>query len=490
MEAKKASGRWRTRRVDDVLDAELAWADFRAFSVREKSEAKGRRFIRFNPDLDREPPAQDSKSDMEGLQANVRKRLQTPHRLAALRNVAHRLVASSFYLDLQAKATPDKYEQLCSGVIACRFEDGSMEMCALGRILEERHCDDFEPYFLIKPDADDNDMQSKVFITMDVIRGMTDHAVFGLPNIYVPLRNETRATSMNLFLSPHDGLEPDGFPISGFPRVLLGEPAAAHSRKSARGSSEQSLRSPTLRRANHRSRDGDSLSLNGPTPGGPTHHNTRSGSSEDSWQDTQSRISAFVTKDGRPKMSLADLIAQHQNSGSSIRQRTNRFWTYIGNNHMALHPEMYSHDELARYAGTTGARPVELPTPSEDSGASYISPTLTSDSTPQSSPRVGTHELEARDKATRELQRKHDVAATHGLHPNQLHPSARQPIPSVCQPEFEDEYAGEGEDSSSTFSGHEAVQVQVAQASPVVQVRMRNSLDSILSLYGDHGSVY
>ncbi|KAK5125943.1 hypothetical protein LTR85_011298 [Meristemomyces frigidus] len=461
MEAKKASGRWRTRRVDDVLDAELAWADFRSYAVRERSEAKGRRFIRFNPDLDREPPAQDSKSDMEALQVNVRKRLQTPHRLAALRNVAHRLVASSFYLDLQAKATPDKYEQVCSGAIACRFEDGSMEMCALGKILEDRQSDDFEPYFLIKPDANGSELQTKVTVTMDVIRGMTDNAVFGLPSVYIPLRNETKATSINLFLSAHDGLEPDGFPISGFPRVLLGEPTVSHSRKPTRGSSEQNLRSP-LRHVRQRSRDGDSISLNGPAQTGPTHHINRSGSSEDSWQVTQAKISPFINKDGKPKMSLADLIAQHQNSGSSIRQRTNRFWTYIGNNHMALHPEMYSADELAKYAASTGAKPVELPTPNEGPELSYMSPTR--------SPRQGTHELETQDKATVELQRQHDLAATHRPHPDQPHPSTREPIPDVSQIDLEDEDGGEGEDSNSTYSGHEAVQVHVAQASPVVQL--------------------
>jgi len=85
---------------------------------------------------------------LEHLQANVRKRLQTAHRMAALRNVAHRLVASSFYLDLQSKATAEKSEQVCTGSISCRFEDGSSEMAALGRILKDRRTDGFEPFFL------------------------------------------------------------------------------------------------------------------------------------------------------------------------------------------------------------------------------------------------------------------------------------------------------------------------------------------------------
>lgn len=218
-EARKASRKWR-RKSDEILDAEIAWQDFRAYAVREKSEAKGRRFIRFNPDLDREPPSSDSKGDLDNLQIVVRKRLQTAHRLAALRNVAHRLVASSFYLEIQSKATAEKSEQMVTGVITCRFEDGSPEMCALGHILEDRRTEGFEPYFLIKPNMESSEMSSRLTLTLDVIRAMTDNAVFGIPQVYIPLRDDSKMTSITLFLSAHDGLEPNGFPISGFPSTL------------------------------------------------------------------------------------------------------------------------------------------------------------------------------------------------------------------------------------------------------------------------------
>ncbi|KAK4897196.1 hypothetical protein LTR27_005089 [Elasticomyces elasticus] len=482
-DARKSSGRWRAKRVDDVLDAEIAWVDFRNYAVRERSEAKGRRFIRFNPDLDREPPAQDSKSDIESLQVNVRRRLQTPHRLSALRNVAHRLVASSFYLDLQSKSTGEKSEQVCSGIIACRFEDGSMEMCALGKILEERRSEGFEPYFLIKPNAEQADPSYKVVITMDVIRGMTQTAIFGLPNVYIPLRDESKATSISVFLTAHDGLEPDGFPISGFPRVLLGEPAGAPPRRPTRGSSEQNLRSPI-----HHSKtpsDVDSISLNG----GYTGPVSRNVSSEDSWQETQAKISAYNNKDGRPKMSLAELIAQHQNTGSSIKNRTNRFWTYIGNNHMAQHPEMYSTDELAKYAAGTAARPAEIassaidaPAPPYITGRNSTSPALTNASFGTHSlshggnmspepPQQEYYELEARDKligdkVARELDHQREVAvAQQQFPPSRAHPTLRQPIASIAETDFEDE--AENDDHGSAYSGGE---VHVAQASPVVQL--------------------
>ncbi|OQO10125.1 hypothetical protein B0A48_04482 [Cryoendolithus antarcticus] len=340
--ARKQSGRWRSKRLDDVLDAELAWTEFRSQAVRERSEAKGRRYIRFNPDLDKEPPAPDSKNDLVSLQNNVRKRLATPHRIAALRNVAHRLVASSFYLELQSKATAEQSEQICSASIVCRFEDGSAEMRGLGQILEDRMGEGFEPYFMIKPDMNRTEYIQKAPITKDITRALIDGGVFGLPNIYIPLRDESNPTSITLFLQQHDGLEPDGFPISGFPRVLLGEPKQAQpARKPVRASLDQRTRSEKLRSGHERGvSEVDTISLNGPDTGNNSSENSR----EDSRDAGTSPASAVR------KQSLAEIIAQHQLQGSSIKQRTNRFWTYIGNNHMAQHPEMYSEAELAKFA--------------------------------------------------------------------------------------------------------------------------------------------
>ncbi|RMY73507.1 hypothetical protein D0863_03837 [Hortaea werneckii] len=489
-EARKASGKWRARRIDDVLDSEVAWADFRSSAVRDP--AGTRRFIRFNPDLDREPPAGDSKSDIEALQMNVRKRLQTPHRLAALRNVAHRLVASSFYLDVQAKASAEKSEQVLSAAISCRFDDGSADVSALGKILADRRGQEFEPYFLIKPDVD-GETQFEVVLTADVIHGMTDNAVFGLPNVYIPLRDQSKATSITLFLSEHDGLEPDGFAISGLPRVILGESAAGPSRrKPIRFSSEQrSLRSPVPTMTNM-SLEGDNMSINsGVVPP------SRAGStSEESWRETQSKMAA-TNSEGRAKMSLAELIAQHQGQGTSIKGRTNRFWTYIGNNHMAQHPEMYSAEELAKHGFSMSGRPTESPTPHGSSTASYVSPTLTTTSTHSSAtqeaidPRDSiqsivpdtTKETE-QDEVARRIREQYEIAAAqNSLRPSSRHhPSLRQSIPDPVEPEHDAEEEGEDdgrhdgpEDDTETDGTHshysgQAVEVRVAQANPVVQL--------------------
>ena len=85
-------------KVDDILDAEIAWASFRADVVaHDVANRNTRRFIRFNPDIDRTAPAMDAKDQMGSLQMTVRKRLCLPHCVTALKHVAHRLLASCFY---------------------------------------------------------------------------------------------------------------------------------------------------------------------------------------------------------------------------------------------------------------------------------------------------------------------------------------------------------------------------------------------------------
>jgi hypothetical protein len=484
--------------------------------VKDQVEARGRRFIRFNPDLDKDPPHGDSKSEMLSLQLNVRKRLQTAHRQAALRNVAHRLVASSFYLELQSKATAEKSEQVCAATIVCRFDDGSPELKALGHIIQDRRVDDFDPYFLIKPNQDQKETSFKVTITIDVARGMIDNGVFDLSNIYIPLRDETKATSISLFLQKHDGLEPDGFPISGFPRVVLGDGPSTNPRprRSMRGSNDHSRRM--------KSSDGDTVSLNGGSHGG------------DSETSSMHELKTKYSRAGNlsNKLSLADLIGQHQNSGTSIKSRTNRFWTYIGNNHMAQNPELYTADELSKYAANAAAAAAaeenspKAGRPPRTSSMTALPPMPTkSISLPQLRPETplspGFTELDMdtqlpcltdinnnhRTIASRANTSFLDLSApsepditNHTSNASSTSTSAgtftrsngsqstradsisthRTTVPSMYETE---------EDDGDWYSGDD-VSLGEAQPTSLVQVRIRNTVDSIMSLYLDHDVVY
>ncbi|KAF2721275.1 hypothetical protein K431DRAFT_224804 [Polychaeton citri CBS 116435] len=483
LEARKGS-RWRSKRFDDVLDAEIAWTDFRNVTLKNKLDEGGRRYIRFNPDLDKEPPAQDAKSDIQTLQVNVRKRLMTPHRVAALRNVAHRLVASSFFFDLKSKATGERSEQLCSGVIACRFEDTSDEMRSLGKVLQDRHLDTFEPYFLVKPDAENGEFSFRVTITIDVIRGMIDSGVFGLPNIHIPLRDDSRPTSITLFLSAHDGLEPDGYPISAFPRVVLGDSSGKPNVRSrprpGKTSSDISIR-PHLKHKTTSSESSTSLSLNGSEP-----VIKKSSSMEEPWHEAQSRISQLSPGPSQ-KVSLADII-EHQQLGTGVagtRGRTNRFWTYIGNNHMTQHPEMYSPEEIAKFAGKSspppGGRQSETFSFSTSTSAEQIRQSVKAASASTMSGRPSTPPT---SYTTPVGERALSPAPVSPPRPGERNSDIRlsfedDRVKSMVQP-TETEFEEDAEETiSSRYSGEE----QIAHASPMVQVRTRDSIASLIDMY-------
>jgi hypothetical protein len=96
------------------------------------------------------------------------------------------------------------------------------------------------------------------------------------------------------------------------------------------------------------------------------------------------------------------------------------------------------------------------------------------------------HELEARDKATREMQYQQEVATYRpGEHPAhrqqpEVRPDSqgREPVASACETVFEEE-----EDNGSAYSGQD---VQQAHVSPIVQVRRRNTIDSFLNFYHEN----
>jgi patatin-like phospholipase/acyl hydrolase len=208
------------RRSEELVNAEQSWNEFKANATSSESGSKARNFVRLNPDLGTTPPAPDSKQEIESLQDLVRNGLQEKRKATALRNVAHRLVASSFYLDSRSTVTDELGERILSGTLACRFKYGSTQLRALGRILKDRTTADFEPYILIKPDASSKYRSKTIRFTKEIVRVMIERGIFALPAVSIPLQDESKETTLNLFLSPNDKLEPDGFPISGFPDVL------------------------------------------------------------------------------------------------------------------------------------------------------------------------------------------------------------------------------------------------------------------------------
>lgn len=208
--------KWPFGRDGDIFEAEQEWQAFKA-----AARLHGKGLIRLNPDIGKEPPAQDRKDQLKMLQADVRKQLQEPDRRKAIDHVARRMVASAFYLDVRSRSMDEKGATVVVGSIACRFEDGTAELMEFGRVLNQRAQDGFEPYFSIRPWPGSTHVESRATITKCKIVRMLDDAVFERPNILLRLEDTGQAFSINLFLSNHDGLEPEGLPISGFPRGIV-----------------------------------------------------------------------------------------------------------------------------------------------------------------------------------------------------------------------------------------------------------------------------
>lgn len=330
--------RWSMRRDEEIIDAERAWTEFKATVAPEGYESKARNFVRLNPDLGKAPPAPDNKQEIESLQDNIHKGLRGTQRAIALRNIAHRLVASSFYLDSRSTVTDETGERVFSGTLACRFKYGSTQLRALGRILKDKTTKSFEPYILIKPDAASKYQLSKVKFTKEIVHVMIEKGIFALPSVSIPLHDESKETTLNLFLEPSDELEPDGFPISGFPDVLDNQ----LTRQQSKQASPQRLRQRALsdQRPNN--------SGNTPTVGFLSRAKSTSVVPSKFKRATYSHPPP--QKATSPRVSMHDIISEEQESGAFVERRTSRYWSYIGNRHMSQHPELYSQEEIAQFA--------------------------------------------------------------------------------------------------------------------------------------------
>ena len=103
-------------RLDNALDSEGQWWDFRDEHVGEDDEQSGRRFIRLNPDLHRDPPSLDAKDEVKELQEYVQKQLKLRDLYAQIQDVAHRLIASSFFFHKTSVSAPKESEDyICEG---------------------------------------------------------------------------------------------------------------------------------------------------------------------------------------------------------------------------------------------------------------------------------------------------------------------------------------------------------------------------------------
>lgn len=155
--------------MDNILDAEQAWDKFCSDMAPTRDDAL--RYVRINPDIERQPPKLDEVKKVGELIRDTRKALKTSANRAQIARVTHILVASTFYFELLdspvsindgtfsclGRRSSQAKQRGCSwlgheGHIRCRFENDSPLLTGLGDFFAKRQTSTFQSYFEIQSD--------------------------------------------------------------------------------------------------------------------------------------------------------------------------------------------------------------------------------------------------------------------------------------------------------------------------------------------------
>lgn len=94
------------KRIESALDAEAAWREFRKDVVGTAPYAAAERYIRINPRTKNRIPKMDDKAQLDSLLEDVMNSLRQHGSQTKIKDVAQRLVASSFYFE---KTCPSRH---------------------------------------------------------------------------------------------------------------------------------------------------------------------------------------------------------------------------------------------------------------------------------------------------------------------------------------------------------------------------------------------
>ncbi|EXF82920.1 hypothetical protein CFIO01_01290 [Colletotrichum fioriniae PJ7] len=214
-------------RFDRILSCNAIWSDFKTDILSQNSHVtrdSHRRHIRVNPDLRFKVPRLDAVNELESLERATKRYLNLNR--GKIKEIAHRLVASSFFFEKDAGSVRQVKEGFeCTGRIHCRFANSSNEMKYLGEFLRTCLRGDFEPYFVVEEAGTLPDDASKIPVPEASITDMYLRGTFKLKRIRVVVSKELSTT--NIFLCLRTELYPHSsnafLPISGFPREMMSE---------------------------------------------------------------------------------------------------------------------------------------------------------------------------------------------------------------------------------------------------------------------------
>lgn len=103
-------------RVENILDTELRWLDFMSDANARGHEDAKTRYWRINPNLNENPPALDDVQQLPVLQRTIHLIMKHADFQQQMGEIARRLVASSFYLEVPTSLPPDS-ENIFYGMV-------------------------------------------------------------------------------------------------------------------------------------------------------------------------------------------------------------------------------------------------------------------------------------------------------------------------------------------------------------------------------------
>ncbi|KAF6818372.1 hypothetical protein CMUS01_11936 [Colletotrichum musicola] len=187
-------------------------------------DGKDNRYIRVNPEFPFKVPRLDAVEDLPRLVIET-KRYTDSHQMR-IKEIAHRLVASSFFFEKYpgtVRACGERFQ--CSGRICCRLSSTPRKMKALGYFFHDCVQDAFEPHFILGGVEAPMDEAQRIPISETIISGMCNRGVFSMEDVNVTVSKELSVTNISLCLQFQEYSESRNafLPISGFPRELMSE---------------------------------------------------------------------------------------------------------------------------------------------------------------------------------------------------------------------------------------------------------------------------
>lgn len=218
-------------RFENILDTECIWLEFMSGAARGNEDAI-KRYRRINPNLGENPPKLDDVKMLPWLRQQMHRIRKQVDFQRQIEEVARRLVAASFYIDVSYTPTslPQDFNLPVLGMIFpfynktalireaeihCKFPLASQEIRNLGDYLKNSTTGNFRPYFIIG-EQNSTSEPIKITITQLIIEKMIMNASFEVEPVRIPVSSEFAITTISLSIV--DGEE---ISISGLPRALL-----------------------------------------------------------------------------------------------------------------------------------------------------------------------------------------------------------------------------------------------------------------------------